>query len=84
MNPANNSERLVDVYVPVREGTEFFSEVLTLANQLGINLSDIEVSHLLDTGRGTLVLTLSALSAPTFVDSLSDRGYEPSLHERPD
>jgi hypothetical protein len=76
--------RLVDVRIPVPDRTDILAEVTTLAAELQIEVFDLEISRSLATDRGTLVLTVSAPSGSTFLEALSDRGYEASLHPRPD
>lgn len=83
MNSAGGS-KLVDVRIPLSDRAGILAEVTTLAAKLQIEVFDLEISHPLDTDRGTLVLTVSAPSGSTFVQSLSDSGHEASLHPRPD
>jgi hypothetical protein len=76
--------KLVDVRIPVPDRANTLAEVTRLAAELQIEVFDLEVSRSLNTDRGTLVLTVSAPSGSTFVQSLSAHGHEASLHPRPD
>jgi hypothetical protein len=78
-----NGGNLAEVHIPVPDRSGVLVEVTTLTTQLGTNIFDLEIRSS-ETGRGTLVLMVSAPSASTLVESLLGLGYHPSLHPLPD
>ncbi len=71
-------EGLVEVRVPVPDQLGIIAEVTTLATELGINFSDLEIAHSVEGDRGVLVLVLDERTAPTLVSALIERGYRAS------
>jgi prephenate dehydrogenase len=71
-------EGLVEVRVPVPDQLGIIAEVTTLATELGINFSDLEIAHSVEGDRGVLVLVLDERTAPTLVSALTERGYRAS------
>lgn len=72
----------VEVRIPLPHRPEILAEVTALVSQLLVPLFDLEISQAVSGDRGSLVLTTSAPVAPTLLESLADRGYEPSVHPR--
>jgi len=73
---------LVEVRIPLPNRPEILAEVTALVSQLHVPLFDLEISQAVRGDRGTLLITTSAPLAPTLLESLADRGYEPSIHPR--
>jgi prephenate dehydrogenase len=59
--------------VPDRPGV--LAEITTLASELQINISDIEIAHSVEGSPGVLLLSLERLQAPALLDALVQRGF---------
>jgi len=71
---------LVEVRIPLPNRPESLAEVTALVSHLHLPLFDLDISHAVSGDHGALVITTSAPSAPTLLESLADQGYEPSIH----
>ncbi len=68
-------ERLAEVRVPVPDRPGVLAEITTLAGDLGVNISDLEIAHSAEGDRGVLVVVVDAESVSTLADALAERGY---------
>jgi prephenate dehydrogenase len=69
------ADELVELRVPVPDRPGVLAEVTTLAGRLDVNLSDVEIAHSLEGGRGVLVLVVAASKAETYEAGLRELGY---------
>jgi prephenate dehydrogenase len=68
-------ESLVELRVPVPDRPGSLATVTTLAGDLGVNITDLEIAHSVEGDRGVLVLVVDAESAPRLTQALSARGF---------
>ena len=69
-------ERLTEIRVPVPDRPGVLAEITTLAGDLGVNISDLEIAHSAEGERGVLVLVVDADgSGPSPGRPRSGRGY---------
>jgi predicted amino acid-binding ACT domain protein len=78
-----NSADLVDVHVPGPDRAGMLSDVSMLAAELQVNILNVEAIGSSGGDHGKLILTVNIASARAFVNALSDRRYEPSIHSQP-
>jgi len=70
-----------EVRMPVPDRPGVLAEVTTSVGDLGINIEDLQISHVAEGGRGTLHLTVAGHEPATRIsEALSARGYEPTVH----
>jgi prephenate dehydrogenase len=69
------SQNLVEVRIPVPDRPGVLAEITTLASELQINISDIEIAHSVEGSPGVLLLSLERLQAPALLDALVQRGF---------
>ena len=72
-------EALAEVRVPVLDREGVIAEVATLAAELGVNISDLEIAHSSEGDRGVLILVVDRAGAAAFTDGLAARGYRPTV-----
>jgi prephenate dehydrogenase len=68
-------EPLVELRVPIQDRPGALAQVTTLAAELGVNISDVEMAHSLEGRGGVLVLVVSARGADAFEEALVGHGY---------
>jgi prephenate dehydrogenase len=68
-------EGLVELRVPVLDRLGVFAEITTLAAELGVNITDIEVAHSVEGDRGVVVLVVDGRAASRLMGALTERGY---------
>jgi prephenate dehydrogenase len=68
----------VELRVPVPDRPGVIAEVTTLAGRLGVNVSDVEIAHSPEGGRGVMVLLVPAVDAEAYEHGLHDLGYHVS------
>ncbi len=68
-------ERLTEIRVPVPDRPGVLAEITTLAGDLGVNISDLEIAHSAEGERGVLVLVVDADGADRLQSALSGRAY---------
>lgn len=69
---------LVELRVPVPDRPGVLAEVTTLAGQLGVNVSDLEIAHSLEGGAGVMVLVIPVAGADVLEEGLTRLGYHTS------
>jgi prephenate dehydrogenase len=68
-------ERLAEIRIPVPDRPGVLAEITTLAESLGVNISDLEIAHSAEGERGVLVLVVAADASSVLQEGLADRGY---------
>jgi len=68
-------ERLAELRVPVPDRPGVLAEITTLAGDLNVNISDLEIAHSVEGDRGVLVLVVDAAAAGRLHDALADKGF---------
>ena len=69
---------LVELRVPVPDRPGVIAEITKLAEQLGVNVADVEIAHSLEGASGVMVLVVSAADASRYEEGLRARGYHTS------
>lgn len=72
-------EALAELRVPILDRPGGIAEVSTLAAELGVNISDLEIAHSSEGDRGVLILVVDREGAEGLRDGLVERGYRPIL-----
>ncbi len=72
-------EDLAEIRIPIKDRPGVLAEVTTMAGTLGINISDIQISHGPEGDAGVLIMMIPRVSALEFQKSLHAEGYEPSV-----
>lgn len=70
---------VLEVRIPIPDRPGAAAEVFTLAAELGVNISDFEVFHSAEGGRGVMILVVDASQRELFRGGLLARGYRPSM-----
>jgi prephenate dehydrogenase len=70
----------VELRVPVPDRPGVLADVTTLATDLGVNITDLEIAHSAEGTRGVLILLVAADQAERLRGELVRRGYRPSAH----
>jgi prephenate dehydrogenase len=73
-------DALVELRVPILDRPGGIAEVSTLAAEMGVNISDLEIAHSSEGDRGVLILLVDRQGAEGFRSSLADRGYRATVH----
>ncbi len=73
-------EGLAEVRVPVEDRVGVLAEITTLATEVGVSITDIEIAHSVEGDRGVLVLVVDGRSARELVRLLEARGYRASAN----
>jgi prephenate dehydrogenase len=68
-------ETLVELRIPVPDRPGVIAEVTTLATELGVNITDLEIAHSLEGRSGVLVLVVAAGGIDAFEAALAEHGY---------
>lgn len=68
----------VELRVPVPDRPGVLAEITTLAGQLGVNISDLEIAHSVEGPEGVLVMVVPQVGADAFEKGLGDLGYHSS------
>ena len=76
-----NPTEIVEVRTPIPDRPGAAAEVFTLASQLGVNISDFEVYHSAEGGRGVLITLVDASMSDLFRGGLLARGFRPSVRK---
>jgi len=71
-------ESLAEVRIPIPDRTGAAAEVFTLAAEIGVNIANFEVVHVLE-GKGVAVVLVDAASAELFRGGLLARGFKPAV-----
>jgi prephenate dehydrogenase len=69
---------MVEVRIPVPDRPGAIAGIMTLAAELGVNVSDLEVAHSGEGGGGVLILVLEEEAAPSLRDALLADGIRSS------
>lgn len=69
---------MVEVRIPVPDRPGAIAGIMTLAAELGVNVSDLEVAHSGEGGGGVLILVLEEQAAPSLRDALLADGIRSS------
>ena len=72
-------EDLVEVRIPIPDRPGAAAEVFSLSGELGVNVSDFEVVHSSEGGRGIMVLVVRREQSDVFRGGLLARGFRPSV-----
>jgi prephenate dehydrogenase len=70
---------MAEVRVPVPDRPGVLAEVTTLATDLGVNISDLEIAHSTEGSRGVIMMLVEVDQADEFRRALLGRGYRPSV-----
>lgn len=74
-----NAELMAEVRVPIPDRPGAAAEVFGLAADLGVNISDFEVFHSAEGGRGVLIAIIDAAQSDLFRGGLLARGFRPGI-----
>lgn len=74
-----NAELMAEVRVPIPDRPGAAAEVFGLAAELGVNISDFEVFHSAEGGRGVLIAIIDASQSDLFRGGLLARGFRPGI-----
>jgi prephenate dehydrogenase len=74
-----NAELMAEVRVPIPDRPGAAAEVFSLAADLSVNISDFEVFHSAEGGRGVLIAVIDASQSDLFRGGLLARGFRPSV-----
>jgi prephenate dehydrogenase len=74
-----NAELMAEVRVPIPDRPGAAAEVFGLAADLSVNISDFEVFHSAEGGRGVLIAIIDASQSDLFRGGLLARGFRPSV-----
>lgn len=74
-----NPAEMAEVRVPIPDRPGAAAEVFTLAAELGVNISDFEVFHSAEGGRGVLIALIEDAKGDLFRGGLMARGFRPSV-----
>lgn len=74
---------VVEVRVPVPDRPGAIAGIMTLAAELGVNVSDLEVAHSGEGGGGVLILVVDQDAAPALHEALADQGVASSVTPLP-
>jgi prephenate dehydrogenase len=72
-------EGLAELRVPILDRPGGIAEVSTLAAELGVNISDLEIAHSSEGDRGVLILVVDRDGAEPLRDGLVGLGYRPTV-----
>ena len=72
-------EALAELRVPILDRPGGIAEVSTLAAELGVNISDLEIAHSSEGDRGVLILVVDREGAEPLHAGLAALGYRPTL-----
>jgi prephenate dehydrogenase len=72
-------ERLAELRVPVPDRPGVLAEITTLAGDLAVNISDLEIAHSAEGERGVLVLVVDAEASSRLQEALAARGYRSTV-----
>ena len=76
---AARPETLAEVLVPVPDRPGVLAEITTLATDLDVNITDLEIAHSAEGRGGVAILLVEAARAERFRGGLMARGYRPSV-----
>jgi len=74
----SHPESLAEVRIPIPDRPGAAAEVFTLAAELGVNIANFEVVHMLE-GRGVAVVLIDAEAGERFRGGLMARGFKPAV-----
>lgn len=74
---------VVELRVPVPDRPGAIAGIMTLAAELGVNVSDLEVAHSGEGGGGVLILVIDEDAAPALHEALADQGVASSVTPLP-
>ena len=69
---------LTEVRVPIPDRTGVLAQITTLATELDVSISDIEIAHSAEGREGVLILLVETEQADRLVDGLGAAGFKPS------
>ena len=73
-------EEMAEVRIPIPDRTGAAAEVFTLAAELGVNIANFEVVHVVESNRGVAVVLVDAAATELFRGGLIARGFRPARH----
>jgi prephenate dehydrogenase len=76
---AARPDQLHEVRVPVPDRPGVLADVTTLAGELDVNITDLEIAHSSEGDRGVLILLVESAEAPRMRQGLLERGYRPAV-----
>jgi prephenate dehydrogenase len=74
-----SADLMAEVRVPIPDRPGAAAEVFGLAADLGVNISDFEVFHSAEGGRGVLIAIIDAGQSDLFRGGLLARGFRPNI-----
>jgi prephenate dehydrogenase len=74
------ADDLRELRIPVPDRPGVLADVTTLATDLDVNISDLEIAHSTEGPRGVLILMVDADAVPAFRHALAAKGYLSSVH----
>lgn len=74
---------VVELRVPVPDRPGAIAGIMTLAAELGVNVSDLEVAHSGEGGGGVLILVIDQAAAPALHEALAAQGVASSVTPLP-
>jgi prephenate dehydrogenase len=76
---AARPDQLHEVRVPVPDRPGVLADVTTLAGELDVNITDLEIAHSSEGDRGVLILLVESEAAERMRHGLVERGYRPAV-----
>jgi prephenate dehydrogenase len=76
---AARPDQLSEIRVPVPDRPGVLADVTTLAGELDVNITDLEIAHSSEGDRGVLILLVESGTADRLRHGLVARGYRPSV-----
>jgi prephenate dehydrogenase len=76
---ASRPDQLHEVRVPVPDRPGVLADVTTLAGELDVNITDLEIAHSSEGDRGVLLLLVESGDADRLREGLVARGYRPAV-----
>ena len=76
---AQQSEYLSEIKIAIPDKTGAAAEVFTLAAELGVNIMNFEVLHLVEGQRGVMVVVVETAVVDLFKGGLVARGFKPTV-----
>lgn len=72
-------EELAEVRIPIPDRAGAAAEVFTLAAELGVNIADFEVVHVVESNRGVALMLIDQAKSEIFKGGLIARGFRPAV-----
>ncbi|MFP3899837.1 MAG: 3-phosphoshikimate 1-carboxyvinyltransferase [Acidimicrobiia bacterium] len=71
---------LRELRIPVPDRPGVLAEVTTLATDLDVNITDLEIAHSTEGDRGVLILLVESSAVDLLRRGLAEHGFRPSVH----